>query len=62
MDEWIELNGRRYKNYYLALRRWMDKEKPKKQEKVEKQEGDTKYDEEYFTKLMEETLRGGNKF
>ena len=62
MDEWIELNGRRYKNYYLALRQWMNKEVSKKQEKVEKQEGNTKYDEEYFTKLMEETLRGGNKF
>ena len=62
MDEWIELNGRRYKNYYLALRQWMNKEVSKKQEKVEKQEGETKYDEEYFTKLMEETLRGGNKF
>ena len=62
MDEWIELNGRRYKNYYLALRQWMNKEVSKKQTKVEKQEGDTKYDEEYFTKLMEETLRGGNKF
>ena len=62
MDEWIELNGRRYKNYYLALRQWMNKEVSKKQEKVEKQEGDTKYDEKYFTKLMEETLRGGNKF
>ena len=62
MDGWIELNGRRYKNYYLALRQWMNKEISKKQEKVEKQEGDTKYDEEYFTKLMEETLRGGNKF
>ena len=62
MDEWIELNGRRYKNYYLALRQWMNKEVSKKQEKIEKQEGDTKYDEEYFTKLMEETLRGGNKF
>ena len=56
MDEWIELNGRRYKNYYLALRQWMNKEVSKKQE------GDTKYDEKYFTKLMEETLRGGNKF
>ena len=62
MDEWIELNGRRYKKYYWALRQWMNKEVSKKQEKVEKQEGDTKYDEEYFTKLMEETLRGGNKF
>ena len=62
MDEWIELNGRRYKNYYLALRQWMNKEVSKKQEKVKKQEGDTKYDEEYFTKLMEETLRGGSKF
>lgn len=62
MDEWIELNGRHYKNYYLALRQWMNKEVSRKQEKVEKQEGDTKYDEEYFTKLMEETLRGGNKF
>ena len=62
MDEWIELNGRRYKNYYLALRQWMNKEVSRKQEKVEKQEGDTKYDEEYFTRLMEETLRGGNRF
>ena len=58
MDEWIELNGRRYKNYYLALRQWMNKEVSKKQEKVEKQEGNTKYDEEYFTKLMEQTLKG----
>ena len=62
MDEWLELNGKHYKNYYLALRQWMNKEVSKKREKVEKQEGDTKYDEEYFTKLMEETLRGGNKF
>ena len=62
MDEWLELNGKHYKNYYLALRQWMNKEVSRKQEKVEKQEGDTKYDEEYFTKLMEETLRGGNKF
>ena len=62
MDEWLELNGKHYKNYYLALRQWMNKEVSKKQEKVKKQEGDTKYDEEYFTKLMEETLRGGNKF
>ena len=59
MDEWIELNGRRYKNYYLALRQWMNKEVSKKQEKVKKQEGNTKYDEEYFTKLMEQTLKGG---
>ena len=59
MDEWIELNGRRYKNYYLALRQWMNKEVSKKQEKIKKQEGDTKYDEEYFTKLMEQTLKGG---
>ena len=58
MDEWIELNGRRYKNYYLALRQWMNKEVSKKQEKVKKQEGNTKYDEEYFTKLMEQTLKG----
>ena len=62
MDEWLELNGKHYKNYYLALRQWMNKEVSKKQAKVEKQERDTKYDEEYFTKLMEETLRGGNKF
>ena len=62
MDEWIELNGRHYKNYYLALRQWMNKEVSKKQEKVEKQEKGAKYDEEYCTKLMEETLRGGNKF
>ena len=59
MEEWIEKNGRRYKNYYLALRQWMNKEVSKKQEKVEKQEGGTKYDEEYFTKLMEQTLKGG---
>lgn len=58
MDEWIELNGRHYKNYYLALRQWMNKEVSKKQEKIEKQEGGTKYDEEYFTKLMEQTLKG----
>ena len=58
MDEWIELNGRRYKNYYLALRQWMNKEVSKKQAKIEKQEGDTKYDEEYCTKLMEQTLKG----
>ena len=59
MAEWIVLNGRRYENYYLALRQWMTKEVSRKQEKVEKQEGDTKYDEEYFTKLMEQTLKGG---
>ena len=59
MAEGRELNGRRYKNYYLALRQGMNKEGSKKQEEVEKQEGDTKYDEEYFAKLMEQTLRGG---
>ena len=48
MDEGLERNGKHYKNYQLALRQWMNKEVSKKQEKVEKQEEDTKYDEEYL--------------
>ncbi len=64
MDRWIEMKGRSpYSNYELAIRDWLENAKIKPlEEKVEKQEGDTKYDEEYFAKLMEETLRGGNKF
>ena len=63
MDMKIEEKGYKYKNFSLAMRNWMKKANVKPLEaKVEKQEGDTKYDEEYFTKLMEETLRGGNKF
>lgn len=63
MDMKIEEKGYKYKNFSLAMRNWMKKANVKPlEEKVEKQEGDTKYDEEYFTKLMEETLRGGNKF
>ena len=63
MDMKIEEKGYKYKNFSLAMRNWMKKANVKPLEaKVEKQEGDTKYDEEYFTKLMEETLRGDNKF
>ena len=63
MDMKIEEKGYKYKNFSLAMRNWMKKANVKPLEaKVEKQEGNTKYDEEYFTKLMEETLRGGNKF
>ena len=63
MDMKIEEKGYKYKNFSLAMRNWMKKANVKPLEaKVEKQEGDTKYDEEYFTKLMKETLRGSNKF
>ena len=63
MDMKIEEKGYKYKNFSLAMRNWMKKANVKPLEaKVEKQEGDTKYDEEYFTKLMEQTLKGGNKF
>ena len=60
MDMKIEEKGYKYKNFSLAMRNWMKKANVKPlEEKVEKQEGDTKYDEEYFTKLMEQTLKGG---
>ena len=63
MDMKIEEKGYKYKNFSLAMRKKKKKANVKPlEEKAEKQEGDTKYDEEYFTKLMEETLRGGNKF
>ena len=60
MDMKIEEKGYKYKNFSLAMRNWMKKANVKPLEaKVEKQEGETKYDEEYFTKLMEQTLKGG---
>ena len=70
IDEYIEImhmkieeKGYKYEYFSLAMRNWMKKANVKPLEaKVEKQEEDTKYDEEYFTKLMEETLRGSNKF
>lgn len=52
MDEWIELNGKRYKNYNLALRKWLGNAKIQPSKSITKKEGDNTYDEEYFKSLI----------
>ncbi|MGM9544449.1 MAG: helix-turn-helix domain-containing protein [Romboutsia timonensis] len=61
MDEWIELNGKRYKNYNLALRKWLKNAKIEPSNNIDKKEGNNTYDEEYFMKLMEQQLKGNKE-
>ena len=57
MDEWIELNGKRYKNYNLALRKWLGNAKIQPSKSITKKEGDNTYDEEYFKSLLNKDNR-----
>ena len=60
MDNWIELHGKTYKNYYLALINWLKKGKvtPLEAEDPKKDKEQATADEEYFTKLLEEQMKG----
>ena len=60
MDNWIELHGKTYKNYYLALINWLKKGKitPLKAEDPKQEQEQATADEEYFTKLLEEQMKG----
>ena len=57
MDEWIELNGKRYKNYNLALRKWLGNAKIQPSKSITKKGGDNTYDEEYFKSLLNKDNR-----
>lgn len=62
MDVWIEAKGKSpYKRYGVAIKNWLKNAGIEPNKKVTKKEGDTKHDEEYYMKLMEEQLKGGNK-
>ena len=60
MDNWIELHGKTYKNYYLALINWLKKGKvaPLEAKDPKKEQEQVAADEEYFTKLLEEQMKG----
>lgn len=60
MDNWIELHGKTYKNYYLALINWLKKGKvtPLEAKDPKKEQEQATVDEEYFTKLLEEQMKG----
>ena len=60
MDNWIELHGKTYKNYYLALINWLKKGKvaPLEAKDPKKEQEQVTADEEYFTKLLEEQMKG----
>ena len=60
MDNWIELHGKTYKNYYLALINWLKKGKitPLEAKDPKKEQEQATADEEYFTKLLEEQMKG----
>lgn len=60
MDNWIELHGKTYKNYYLALINWLKKGKitPLEAKDPKKDQEQAMADEEYFTKLLEEQMKG----
>ena len=60
MDNWIELHGKTYKNYYLALINWLKKGKvaPLEAKDPKKEQEQSTADEEYFTKLLEEQMKG----
>ena len=60
MDNWIELHGKTYKNYYLALINWLKKGKvtPLEAKDPKKEQEQAAADEEYFTKLLEEQMKG----
>ena len=60
MDNWIELHGKTYKNYYLALINWLKKGKvtPLEVKDPKKEQEQAAADEEYFTRLLEEQMKG----
>ena len=60
MDNWIELHGKTYKNYYLALINWLKKGNvtPLEAKDTKKEQEQATADEEYFTKLLEEQMKG----
>ena len=60
MDNWIELHGKTYKNYYLALINWLKKGKiaPLEAKDPKKEQEQATADEEYFTRLLEEQMKG----
>ena len=60
MDNWIELHGKTYKNYYLALINWLKKGKvaPLEAKDPKKEQEQATADEEYFAKLLEEQMKG----
>ena len=60
MDNWIELHGKTYKNYYLALINWLKKGKvdPLEVKDPKKDQEQATADEEYFTRLLEEQMKG----
>ena len=51
MDEWIELNGKRYKNYNLALRKWL------KNAKIEPTKKETSNSVNQFTNFIPDNVK-----
>ena len=51
MDEWIELNGKRYKNYNLALRKWL------KNAKIEPTKKQTSNSVNQFTNFIPDNVK-----
>ena len=60
LDEGIELKGYKYKNFNLAMRNWLRNAKitPLKAKDPKKDQEQATADEEYFTKLLEEQMKG----
>ena len=60
LDEGIELKGYKYKNFNLAMRNWLRNAKitPLKAQDPKKDQEQAAADEEYFTKLLEEQMKG----
>ena len=60
LDEGIELKGYKYKNFNLAMRNWLRNAKitPLEAKDPRKDPEQAVADEEYFTKLLEEQMKG----
>ena len=60
LDEGIELKGYKYKNFNLAMRNWLRNAKitPLEAKDPKKDQEQAAADEEYFTKLLEEQMKG----
>ena len=60
LDEGIELKGYKYKNFNLAMRNWLRNAKitPLEAKDPKKEQEQAAADEEYFTKLLEEQMKG----
>ena len=60
LDEGIELKGYKYKNFNLAMRNWLRNAKitPLEAKDPKKEKEQATVDEEYFTKLLEEQMKG----